>query len=129
MKLVALIVAIGTVIGIAFGAWMGSGMTALYKQYFVFPIFEYRLDPILPIVGAVISFIAAATGATAAVRWVVKLPPSVAMRPPAPPDYHTSFIERWGLLRRFSSSVKMILRNIVRNPLRNISATFGSVWL
>lgn len=125
LKLVALIVFIGSLLGIGFGAWMGNAMTSLYKVYFVFPIFNYQLSPSLPFLGALISFIAASGGAATAVRWVVTLPPSVAMRPPTPPDYHTSILERWGILKKFSSAVKMIIRNIARNPFRNFSATVG----
>lgn len=125
LKLVALIVFLGSVLGIGFGAWMGSAMTELYKDYFVFPIFDYHLSAWQPIIGCLISLIAASTGAITTVRYVVNLPPSVAMRPPTPPNYHLSLIERSGILKKFSSDVKMIARNIIRKPVHNLLAAIG----
>ncbi len=125
LKLVLVIVILGSILGVIFGAWMGKQMSLLYSEYFIFPHFPYILNPILPIIACTISLISSAAGALGAVFLVVRLSPSEAMRPPAPGIYHQSFVERYGLLRWFSPSFKMIARNILRKPIRNLTSALG----
>ncbi|MCB1827196.1 MAG: ABC transporter permease [Coxiellaceae bacterium] len=125
LKLVIVIVVLGTFLGVGFGAWMGNGLMTMYEQFYIFPKFDYLLDPRTALLGCLISFAAAGSGAIASVRYVVKLPPSVAMRPPTPPAYHISLLEKVGLLNHFSASTKMIIRNIIRKPIHNLIATIG----
>ena len=47
------IAALGAVLGIAGGAWLGSGMIALYNQYFRFPILYYSMLHTVEITGDV----------------------------------------------------------------------------
>lgn len=125
LKLVAVIVIFGSVLGIALGAWMGSAMTGLYKNYFIFPEFSYHLSAWQPITGFFVSLLAASAGAIKTVRYVVKLPTSVAMRPPTPSSFHLSFLERHNLLRWFGAGTNMIIRNIARKPMHNFLAALG----
>src|SRR4029450_10902248 len=89
-----LIAALGTVIGVATGAWLGSSMMGLYNQYFRFPVLDYHLSLGVAVGARAGSLIVAALGAQSAVRRAVRVPPAEAMRPEAPARYRTSILER-----------------------------------
>ena len=75
---------IGGSLGIAGGAWMGSGMTTMYNDFFRFPVLTYRLPGEVVVVACAVSLIASVLGAFGAVKKALRLPPAEAMRP-APP--------------------------------------------
>jgi putative ABC transport system permease protein len=120
LELVVVMVAIGAVIGVGAGAWLGRGMTALYGEYFRFPGRVYVLTIDVVAVGVLASLAAAIAGALGTVRGVIALPPAEAMRPPAPARYKSSWLSRSPLVRLFETSGRMILREIERRPLRVI---------
>jgi putative ABC transport system permease protein len=124
-KLSLLVGAAGGVIGVVFGAWMGSGMTSIYNGFFRFPTLTYRLPPDVVVGGVAVSFIAAILGALNAVRGVAALPPAEAMRPEAPARFRRSVLERLGLARYLSAPVRMILRNVGRHPVRAATSIIG----
>lgn len=125
LKLVTLIVLIGSVIGLAFGAWMGSSMTNLYRDYFHFPNFKYILPYELPLVGLAITWLATLSGTVSAVYRVVKLPPSIAMRPATPVFYSQTFLERFNLTNYLSPMLRMVVRYLIRRPLRTLLTAVG----
>jgi putative ABC transport system permease protein len=124
-KLSLLIGAAGGVIGVVFGAWMGSGMTSIYNGFFRFPTLTYRLPSDVVVGGVAVSFIAAILGALNAVRSAAALPPAEAMRPEAPARFRRSVLERLGLARYLSAPVRMILRNVGRHPVRAATSIIG----
>ena len=115
----------GVLIGTVAGAWLGSGLTSLYNQYFRFPTLRYQLIGSTVAVGAVVSLSAAALGAIAAVRRAVRLPPAEAMRPAPPGTYRESWVERVGLRRWLSPPARMVLRNLQRQPTRALLSIVG----
>jgi putative ABC transport system permease protein len=124
-KLSLVIGAAGAVIGTVFGGWLGSGMTSMYNAFFRFPTLHYRLPPDVVAAGVMVSFVAAALGAAAAVRRAAALPPAEAMRPEPPARYRRSWIERTGVARWLSAPVRMILRNVGRHPVRAATSVIG----
>ncbi|MCP4664479.1 MAG: FtsX-like permease family protein [bacterium] len=116
---------VGGVLGTAGGAWLGSAMTALYNDYYRFPVLTYRLAPGMVVAAALVCVAAAVLGAFAAVKRAVRLPPAEAMRPEPPASYRESWIERIGLKRLFSQPARMILRNLQRRPWRTAVAVVG----
>ncbi len=124
-KLSLLIGAAGGVLGTVFGAWMGSGMTAIYNDFFRFPILTYNLPANVVFGGVAVSFAAATLGALNAVRRAAALPPAEAMRPEPPARYRHSLLERAGLAHYLSPPVRMILRNVGRQPARAATAVAG----
>jgi putative ABC transport system permease protein len=72
-----------------------------------------------------ISLGAAAMGALRAVRRAVALPPAEAMRPEPPARFRAGFIERLGFQRLLSISVRVIIRNLERNPVKAALTAFG----
>lgn len=124
-KLGAVISLAGGVIGVAVGAWLGRGLTAMYSQYFRFPTFEYFLSPRIGIAALAVSLAAAVLGAIGAVRRAVKLPPAEAMRPEPPASFRRSWLERAGLGRLLSEPGRIILRNLGRSPVRTLLSATG----
>lgn len=125
LGLVASIVAIGAVIGIAFGAWAAHWMTDLYSDFYRFPTRIYHVSPALVVVTVGIGLVAAITGALGAVYRVVRMQPAQAMRPPAPLSYHRTLAERLGLGRALGPSAMMVVREINRRPVRFLLSTAG----
>jgi putative ABC transport system permease protein len=116
---------IGVVIGVGGGAMLGSFIIDLYNQYFRFPELLFRV-PFSVIVGAtMLTLLAAAAGAFSAVRRAVVLPPAEAMRPEAPALYRRTALETPLVLRYLGHDGRMVLRSIMRHPMRAAASIFG----
>ncbi|HSE63811.1 MAG TPA: FtsX-like permease family protein [Thermoanaerobaculia bacterium] len=120
-----LIATLGGAIGVAFGAWLGRGMTRLYTEFYHFPILEYRLAVRVAVQGTIIGLVAAGLGALGAVRGAARLPPAEALRPEPPARYRESLLERAGVKRFLSQPARMIVRNITRRPVRASLSILG----
>ena len=125
LQFVAVIVAAGALLGVALGAWLGRLLTELYTAYFYFPRLQFILPPwaVLAAAGAVAA--AALAGAAAAVARVVRLAPAEAMRPPSPPLFRPTLLERIGLGALLSPAALMVVRDLERRPLRALAGTLG----
>jgi putative ABC transport system permease protein len=115
----------GAVAGIAIGKWLGVGMVGLYNDFFKFPALVHKVAPVYVVRALMIGGGAGVVGALAAVRHVVSLAPAEAMRPPAPERYRQTLVERFGLQRRLSPAVRMVLRNTASQPIRTSLAIVG----
>jgi len=118
MKFVLAIASFGVLMGWGLGAWLGRGMTAMYTEYFQFPFLYYHPDLSTFIGSGALSLTVAVAGAWFAVRRAVRIPPAVAMQPPAPPAYHKGVGNKIALLQWFGAPSRMIVRHIVRWPVR-----------
>jgi putative ABC transport system permease protein len=116
LLIVGAIALIGTGLGIGGGAWLGSLLAGVYKEFYRFPFLDYHLSALSISTGVIVAFIASFIGATRAIVKSVRLPPAEAMRPPAPGRFHASLLERMGLMRFLSQPNRMILRNLERRP-------------
>ncbi|WP_205914595.1 FtsX-like permease family protein [Rhodobacter sp. SY28-1] len=124
IEFVLLIATIGILIGMAAGTWLGAGLAQMYARFFSFPYLVFLRDPQIYGLAAVITVGAAVGGAIQAVRTVVRLPPAVAMAPPAPASYR----QRIGWVRRLvqlRQTGVMVARHLFRWPLRTASSTLG----
>lgn len=124
IEFVLLISAVGIVIGLAAGTWLGAGLAGMYARFFSFPYLLFTRDPQIYGLAAVITLASAIGGALYAVRTVVKLPPAVAMAPPAPASYR----QRVGWLRRLvpmRQTGVMVARHLLRWPFRTASSMLG----
>ncbi len=124
-KLVGAIVALGLVLGIVGGAWFGSAWTRLYAEFYRMPMWTYLLEPEVIAAAVGISAVAGGLGVLSAVTRAVALPPAEAMRPPSPPTYRRTLLERLGLGRLLSVSGRMVLRNLGRRPGRTLLSSLG----
>ncbi len=125
LKFVVIVVLIAAPIGIAGGAYFGHAVTQMYARFFRIPNFEYRMLAWIPLSAVALSLAAAALAVLNALLRVVRLTPAEAMRPPAPPSFGPTLMERIGLGRLYSPSVRMVLRDIERRPLRALLTIFG----
>jgi len=125
MKWTLVIVGGGAVLGITLGWWMGGGMIALYNEYFRFPELRFRLAPLVVLNAVGLTVALAVLGTLSAVRRAVAVPAAEAMRPEPPARFRTSLVETRFLLRRLSTTSRMILRNMERQPLRAAASIFG----
>jgi len=115
----------GAIMGLIMGAWLGSGMTRLYTEFFHFPILLYRLNRTLMVQAALISVAAGVLGGLFAVRRAVKLPPAEALRPEAPARYRVSAVERSGLGNLMSQPTRIVFRTLERHPGRIFFSVAG----
>ncbi|WP_442505370.1 ABC transporter permease [Novipirellula sp. SH528] len=118
LNLVLLISVSGTVIGTVFGIWMASGMTKMYAKFYKFPTLTIQVDVMAIAIGFLLTTAAACLGTWLSVRKAIRLPPAEAMRPEPPPRYKPTLLERIIPREQLSSEMRMIIRNVARNPIK-----------
>jgi len=117
-KLAAIIVLLGSAIGLAGGFAFGRAMIASYHGFFRLPSLDFAMTSWSVIAGTMISFTAAFLGVITALRKVVGTPPAVAMRPPAPARFGHAWFEGRGSKPWLRPSRVMVLRNLMGRPVR-----------
>jgi putative ABC transport system permease protein len=125
IKFVIIIAVIGIAIGSAAGTWLGMSVTGLFGDFFHFPFLVFTHSPDVYLAAAVLSLLAAIVGAIRALWDVVRLPPAVAMQPPAPPRFRRVLPAAFAIDRVLSQPSVMMLRNIARHPIRAGFTTLG----
>ena len=118
-------VAIGTGAGIALGIYLGGLTTDLYAGYFHFPRLAFEAPPSVLLEAVLIALAAASVGALAAARRAAALPPAEAMRPEPPASFRAGMIERSGAARLLPPALRMIVRNLARQPWRAALSVLG----
>lgn len=124
-KMVLVIGIIGILIGFLIGAWLGHWNTALYAKFYRFPFLLYRPGPASFVIAGAISLGAALAGSLVAVRRAVRLLPAAAMLPPSPPIYRRTWASRTALAGILDEPSRMIVRRIIRWPIRAFLASLG----
>lgn len=119
LKFVLVIVALGLLLGFALGGWLGHALTEMYARFFRFPFLTYGMRPWVFVLAAVVTLAAATAATLGTVRRAARLPPAVAMQPAAPTIYRRLVLDRLGLGRVLHQPTRMILRHLVRWPVRN----------
>jgi len=125
LALVALIVVLAGIVGLATGAWAARWMTNLYADFYRFPTKVFQIAPRLVVLTLAIGLAAAVAGALGALRRITRMPPAQAMRPPAPLDYRRSLVERLGIGQVAGPAAMMVVREIQRRPVRFAMSTLG----
>ena len=116
---------LGVVLGGVLGALMGQLIIGLYNSFFRFPVLLFSVPPNVIIGATVMTLVAAIAGAFTAVRRAVTVPPAEAMRPEVPTRYRRSLLETSLLSRHLGTAGRMVLRNVMRHPLRAAASVFG----
>ncbi len=125
LKLVAVIVLLGSALGIVAGIGFGHAIIYSYRAFFRFPDLQFELTTWAAALGIAISFAAAAVGVLTALQTVVTLAPAVAMRPAAPSAFSRSSIEAILPVRTMKPRFVMVLRNVTGHPLRTALTILG----
>ena len=118
-------VALGLVVGLPLGIFLGGLFVDVYKDYFHFPNLHLVVSAQLLLVAAGVSMLAAGLGALVAVRRAVALPAAEAMRPEPPANFRAGLMEWGGVTSRLPASLRMIARNLARKPLKAIFSVLG----
>jgi putative ABC transport system permease protein len=125
LKMALLPVIASLVVGIGLGLYLGSALTAMYANFYRFPVLHYEVEPRLIVMTVFLSMGAAVLGALAAVRQAVSLAPAEAMRPEPPAKYRLGWTAKIGLDRICSPAVRMIFRNLERRPVKALMTSFA----
>jgi putative ABC transport system permease protein len=124
IEFVLLIAVVGILIGMIAGTWLGAGIAQMYARFFSFPYLAFTRNPQIYGLAAIVTLASAIGGAVHAVGTVVRLPPAVAMAPPAPATYR----QRMGWVRkliRLRQTGVMVARHLFRWPFRTASSILG----
>jgi putative ABC transport system permease protein len=125
MKLALLIGAVGALMGIVAGGWMGREIGNLYNRYFRFPELLFTIHPRVWLGAAAITAATAAAGAATAVKHAVRIPPAQAMRPEVPTRYARSVLEATIPAGYIRTASLIVLRRLTHRPLRAAAAIIG----
>ncbi len=125
LKMVLAVTAVGAVLGVVGGAWIGRGMTGLYGTFFGLPLLEFQVGWRQFLVAVVVATAAGVAGGFGTLRGIMRLPPAEAMQPAPPATYRPSLPERMGLGALTGPSGRMVLREIGRHPLRTLFSALG----
>ena len=120
-----LVAALGSIVGVGLGAWLGWAFTKMYTLFFHFPVLIYGLNVTVAVLGVAIGLAAAVVGALSAVRRAVALPPAEAMRPEPPARFGESWPEKIGLRRLLTQPGRIIVRTLQRHPARVAMSVTG----
>lgn len=125
LKLVAVVVLIGSLVGVASGYVFGQAMIMSYRAFFRFPVLDFALTRWSVLAGVAISLAAASFGVLTALQRVVALAPAVAMRPSPPLSFRHFWFERLLLSQFPTPRYAMVLRSLLGRPLRAAFAVIG----
>ena len=115
----------GVVLGVVLGASMGNLLIGLYNSFFRFPVLLFSVPPSVVVGATILTIVATIAGAFTAVRRAVSVPPAEAMRPEVPTRYRRSLLETPFVSRYLGTAGRMVLRNVMRHPLRAAASVFG----
>ncbi len=125
VKLVLLIVAIGTIGGTFLGIRLGKGLGNIYMEFYRFPYFLYVLKPAVVAAAAAITGGAAVVGTVHSVWKAVRISPAQAMRPEEPARYRKTSVEHVIPASVLSQPTRIILRNLERKPVKAALSVVG----
>jgi putative ABC transport system permease protein len=123
--LAVLIAIVGVLIGWGLGTWAARGMALLYAEFFTFPYLIFSVSGFTYVLSGILGVLAAALGAVFNAMKAARLEPAVAMSPPAPPNFRRGLFDRLFTAMRLSQPTMMILRGIMRWPLRASLTSLG----
>jgi putative ABC transport system permease protein len=124
-KLITLILVLGIIPAFVVAEGIGRWYADLYEQYFRFPEIEYSFTRQSSFLGIAAGLIPGWLSSFGALVQVFKLAPAEGMRPPSPPSFHHTHVERWGIWKKLEIVEKMLFRNLIFHPIRTMAAVAG----
>lgn len=125
LKLITIILFLGIVPGFLLAEGIGRYYAFLYSRYFHFPHIEFNMTPESFVLGVASGLFPGWMASLRSLLQVYKMAPAEGMRPPSPPSYRTSFLERRGFLKLQSIFNRMIYRDLIYHPWRLTAAVIG----
>jgi putative ABC transport system permease protein len=125
LALAGLIAMVGVALGWAAGSWLSWAMANLYAAFFNFPYLIYNVSWNSYFVSGLLGLLAGSVGAVRASWRAASLSPAVAMTPASPTRFRRNFVDRALANTRLSQPSMMILRSVVRWPLRAAIGALG----
>ena len=125
LMLAALIAVVGVLVGWAAGTALARTTAWQYAQFFDFPFVIFRVSYWVYAASGLAALLTTSLGAMQAALKAARLAPAIAMQPPAPPRFKRSFIDDALTHLRLSQSTVMILRSLLRWPLRSFLTSLG----
>ena len=119
LMLAGLIAIVGIGVGWGAGSWLAKYMAGEYARYFDFPFLIMRTSPWVYAASAIAALLATTLGAAHTAISAARLAPAIAMQPPSPPQFKRSFVDRAMASMRLSQPTIMILRAVIRWPMRS----------
>jgi putative ABC transport system permease protein len=116
---------LGILIGVAGGAMLGNMVIGLYNSFFRFPVLLFSVPPGVVAGATTLTLLSATAGAFSSVRRAISLPPAEAMRPEPPARYRRSILETPLVSTQIGTAGRMVLRNVMRHPLRAAASILG----
>ncbi|MDM4017495.1 ABC transporter permease [Roseiconus lacunae] len=125
IKMVAVLVGGGVVLGLGLGVWMSGWILVQYARFFRFPTMLHEFSYNSALIAAVLALTISLLGTYSAIRRASRLVPAEAMRPEAPRDYRGLWAERLGLARFLSPIGAMIVRRLETNRCATLLSVLG----
>lgn len=125
LLLAGLIAVLGVLLGWAAGTVLARAMAGQYAQFFDFPYLIFRVPRWVYAMSGLAALLTTLLGAVRAALAAARLAPAIAMQPPAPPRFHRSAFDRILAAMRLRQSATMVLRSVLRWPLRSGLTALG----
>ena len=125
LLLASLVAAVGILLGFGVGGWLSYGLAKLYANFFNFPYLIFNVSWNTYLITGLLGLGAAILGAARAAWRAARLAPATAMSPPAPPRFRRTWVDRMLGRLRVSQPTMMILRSLIRWPVRAAMSVLG----
>ncbi len=125
LMLAGLIAVVGVIVGWIAGTVLAQSTAAQYAEFFNFPYVIFRVSYWVYALAGLAGLATTSLGATQAALKAARLAPAIAMQPPAPPRFKRSFIDDAMARMQLTQSSVMILRSLLRWPLRSFLTSLG----
>jgi putative ABC transport system permease protein len=125
VKLVVLLVSLGSLVGLLAGIWLSDWMLGQYARFFRFPNMYHLFAFDSASLSILTSLGVALAGTFSSIRRATRLVPAEAMRPEAPKDYRGLWTERLGIAALLSPITRMIVRRLETNARATTLSVLG----
>ncbi|WP_299879152.1 FtsX-like permease family protein [uncultured Sulfitobacter sp.] len=125
LMLAGLIAVVGVGLGWIAGTALAQSTARQYAEFFDFPYVIFRVSYWVYAAAGLAGIATTSLGAAQAAMKAARLAPAVAMQPPAPPRFKRSLIDDAMARMRLAQSTVMILRSLLRWPLRSFLTSMG----
>tara|TARA_R110002110_G_scaffold18147_5_gene76432 strand:+ start:5171 stop:7534 length:2364 start_codon:yes stop_codon:yes gene_type:complete len=125
LMLAGLIALVGVLLGWGAGTWLARSTASQYAEFFNFPYVIFNVSYWVYAVAGLAGLATTSLGAAHSALQAARLAPAIAMQPPAPPRFRRSFVDDVMMRLRLTQPTIMILRSLLRWPLRSLLTSVG----